>query len=84
MPCKFCLKTYGMKPCEIYAGGYTFFPLGKVGKAFINNCPCLDCLVKTMCYDKRIDCDSYYKFIARVRSGDIKSEMDQILKWKDV
>ncbi len=68
MPCKYCLGIFSEKPCLTPYYKDTDFekahPNRKIYYENIGNkCPCIDCLIKTICFEGRTNCDVYQNFL---------------------
>ncbi len=67
MPCAHCLNKFSKKPCKV---PIDIPPVVMSGRIYYNKiregCPCFNCLVKTICYKERFDCDEYLGFVLKV------------------
>lgn len=87
MPCGFCNNMFPNVPCnenettkEFMLGLEKKYYLSSASKDTIisrynklkSNCPCVSCLVKMICSDKRFNCSVWKDFIEEFKQGDNK------------
>ncbi len=72
MPCRLCLLEFYHKPCSShdppkwFISGMTIRDSifwSKYYREISKRCPCMDCLVKTVCGEERGDCEIYESFL---------------------
>ena len=84
MPCKMCELVYVGKPCkekrlefkDKFVATFNKFYVKATFKTLRKTCPCMECLVKVVCFKDRFNCDSYVTLLALVnKKGVARNEL---------
>lgn len=77
MPCRLCESTYVNRPCEVknmivkesHVELFNYKFITKYYQMLTTECPCKECLVKSICLNSRLECDIYLTFLEKASNG---------------